>query len=176
MRDHRRDTIWQRWQTGRMWVGRMVVTFGWLIILASLPLLCAFEGFQQTPETNWQEIYGDIVSFSPLFVTLWGSVLVMMLAVTWGALSRGLALLLTARIISLPIGVLAAWYVWSWTPPHHITMRIVTGPDVRYIFGPSFSLLGAGVLLIAVATWIIPIRRRKSLSPPGGPAPAIGGG
>ena len=170
----RYGNIWQLLKTGRLWTGRLLVVLGWIIALASLPLLRGYDGFQQTPETNGSMIYGSILLLPFFFVPLWGGVLALMTATAWGAYSRSWTLLLVARVVSFPVGILAVWEGINWSPD--LSSLTYTLLDKTWqVSPPPFEPLAAGVLLVAAAPWIIPIRRRKSVSPSEGSVPSTGG-
>ena len=67
------------------------------------------------------------------------------------------------RIISIPMGALAIWAL----------VIVMTGGYGNTSDKDKLDRLP--VLAFAAAPWIIPIRRRKSLSSPEGPAPSTGG-
>ncbi|MCL5945302.1 MAG: hypothetical protein M1472_00420 [Planctomycetes bacterium] len=73
------------------------------------------------------------------------------------------------RIISIPMGALATWAL----------VDVLTGGNgstPAKLGNTSGKLECLSVLVLAIAPWIIPIRRRKSLSPSEGSASSTGGG
>ena len=170
----RYGNTWQLLQAGRLWTGRATAVLGWIIALASLPLLRGYEGFQQTPETNWSMIYGSTLLLPLVFVPLWGGVLALMIAVAWGAYSRSWTGMLVARVVSFPVGIVAVWEGINWSPDLS-SLTYAVFDKTWQVPPPPFEPLAAGVLLVAIAAWIVPIRRRKSVSPSEGSAQSTGG-
>ena len=92
---------------------------------------------------NWQVDLKITFMFWPIAAPFWLALLCLAVGGFWSVLFGRRWLVWALRAISIPMGALAAW-----------AMPIV-------LTSGNYNLQGLSVLALAVAPWIIPIRRRK---------------
>ena len=106
---------------------------------------------------NWQVDLKITLMFWPIAAPIWLALLCLAAGGFWSVFFARGWLIWALRAISIPMGALAAW-----------AMPIV-------LTSGNYNLQGLSVLSLAVAPWIIPIRRRKSSQSVDSPAPNAGG-
>jgi hypothetical protein len=108
---------------------------------------------------NWQVDLKFTLMFWPIGVPICLAIFCLALGGFWSVLLGRAWLIWALRAISVPLGCYVAW---------GITNELQTGNP--------FDYRGAFVMsAFVLSPWVIPIRRRKPLSPFEGPAPNVGG-
>ena len=155
--DDRKSTVSILLGRGRKALSLTCALVGWVVILWWL-LGTESTKFAIDGGTvgTWKAELGFSLLFWPVEFPIWLGVILLgvggLVAVFYGR--RWLVWAL--RIISIPMGALAVWSLQTDT-----------------VIGDRPSDLA--IIILVAAAWILPIRRRKSLPPPGGPAPNVGG-
>ena len=128
----------------RVWIARVLVLLALGVVIASLPVTFGLNLHGETVPT-WAFIAVFTLMFPPVFVPLWLSVLLMAVAAMFG----GCRTVWAARVLSLLVGATTIWLVAGYNEA------------AQY---PGPHILAAGILLDAIATWVVPTRRRRTVA------------
>ena len=141
--DYPSDITVRRLAAPRAWIARVLVLLALGVVIASLPATFGLNLHGRAVPT-WAFIGVFTLMFPPVFVPLWLSVLLMAGAAMLGTCR----IIWVARVLSLLVGAMTIWLVAGYNEA------------ARY---PGAYILAAGILLDAIATWIVPTRRRRTV-------------
>ncbi len=176
--------LYQKKLWPRLAIARILLVLGWMAVLASLPMGMFADGFAYPwggakVYSTWTVVTSPyLVIFTiPLFLGLAAGTMAGAMCyrvrrswLFWVCRASTVGLLLENLTAAGAVCLIAFFHQPSSGATN--ASRALSASEGGG-FGAFF--LAFGSLLIGLSPWIIPIRRRKSLSPPGGPAPAIGG-
>ena len=149
-----------------MWVGARKL-IGLAFVVGGLVSLLVYEfgggrsiwGIDGYSLPNWQADLKFTLMFWPIGVPICLAIFCLALGGFWSVLFGRAWLIWALRAISVPLVCYVAWI---------LTNELQTGDP--------FGYWGAFVMsAFVLSPWVIPIRRRKPLSPFEGPAPNVGG-
>ncbi len=152
----------------KVWVGVRKL-LGLALVLEGLVSLLVYDfgggrsiwGIDGLRIPNWQVDLNFTLMLWPIAAPFWLALFCLALGGFWSVLFGRRWLVWALRIISIPMGALAAW---------SLDIVLTSGN------GNTFDKLEwLSVLALAVAPWIIPIQRRKLSQAADGTAPDAGG-
>ncbi|HTV48622.1 MAG TPA: hypothetical protein VMG59_09285 [Phycisphaerae bacterium] len=131
----------------RIWIARVLVLIGWIVVLCSLPMVTDI-GFQGGPLKLWQNIVLTSLLVLPILLLIWMGEFLLMLMATLAALFNGRLIVLSARVLSVPLTVSTIWAIMASCNPK-------SPPS------PPYYVMALGIVIIAAAIWVIPVKTRK---------------